>query len=164
MILPKNRTGFTLIELLVVLGILAILFAIVLVAINPPHQFALARNGQRRSDVNATLNAIHQLYIESKSKTLPAGIDITEREICKAAVPATTCKTLVGKGGDTVDLCALVTTYIAELPSDPSNGTKNPCRSGGDYGTGYTVQAGTDNRTTVRAPLAEEGESIIVTR
>ena len=49
-----RQTGFTLIELLVVIGILAVLLAIVLIAINPARQFA-QNNTQRASDVNAIL-------------------------------------------------------------------------------------------------------------
>lgn len=149
MILPKKRTGFTLIELLVVLGILAILFAIVLVAVNPPRQFAQARDTQRQSDVNAMLNAIHQSYIESKPSKLPGTpiIDTTPREICKGTACTST---------DTTDLCALAPTYIADLPSDPSTGTKNPCTPTpkANYTTGYTVVstgATGANRITVSA-------------
>ena len=54
--LLKKQSGFTLIEILVVLGILAIILAIVLVAINPGRQFSQANNTQRRNDVNAVLD------------------------------------------------------------------------------------------------------------
>ena len=56
----KLKQGFTLIELLVVIGILAVLLAITLIAINPAKQFAQANNTQRSSDVNTLLNAIHR--------------------------------------------------------------------------------------------------------
>src|SRR6266699_4455993 len=67
------QKGFTLIELLVVIGILAILLAIVLIAINPARQFAQANDTKRRSDVNAILNAIDQ-YAADHSGNLQAGI------------------------------------------------------------------------------------------
>ena len=69
----KLQKGFTLIELLVVIGILAVLLAITLIAINPAKQFAQANNTQRSSDVNAILNAINQYMADNKG-VLPAGI------------------------------------------------------------------------------------------
>ncbi len=55
--LKNLQKGFTLIELLVVIGILAILLAIVLIAINPARQFAQANDTKRESDVHTILNA-----------------------------------------------------------------------------------------------------------
>src|SRR3990167_4308182 len=68
------KHGFTLIELLVVIGILTVLLAIVLIAINPAKQFAQANNTQRRSDVNSILNAIHQYAADNKGIITALGI------------------------------------------------------------------------------------------
>ena len=69
----KSEKGFTLIELLVVIGILAILLAITLIAINPARQFGQANDTKRRSDINAILNAIGQ-YAASNSGNLPGSV------------------------------------------------------------------------------------------
>jgi prepilin-type N-terminal cleavage/methylation domain-containing protein len=147
----KREQGFTLIELLVVIGILAILLAITLIAINPAKQFSQANNTKRRSDVNAILNAIDQYAADNKG-ALPSGI------------PSASAGT-VSSGG--VNICAsLVTKYLAALPVDPltNNGTPvTDCTSA--YDTNYTViQSSADNRVTVAAPAAELGETITVTR
>ncbi|MEM3063600.1 MAG: type II secretion system protein [Nitrososphaerota archaeon] len=153
--------AFTLIELVVVVGILAALLAIVLVAINPARQFAQANNTQRRSDVNAILNAIHQ-YAADNQGALPTGIDTTVRTIC---MPVASC------AANAVDLCAILTpTYIADLPRDPSSGSitgGSTCATATAYNTGYTVVSTgstAGNRITVSAPSAELGETISVTR
>lgn len=162
-ILSKLQTsaskGFTLVELLVVIGILAVLLAITLIAINPARQFSQANNTKRASDVNAILNAIHQYAADNKG-ALPAGI------------PDTTAGAAV-IGSDTVggevDICAtLVTQYLAAFPVDPltDNGTPvTDCAAVGGYSTNYTVvKSTTDNRITIAAPAAELSAVIEVTR
>ncbi|KKW11332.1 MAG: hypothetical protein UY49_C0004G0009 [Microgenomates group bacterium GW2011_GWC1_49_7] len=155
-ILPAERRGFTLIELLVVIGILAVLLAITLIAINPARQFASANNTKRSSDVNAILNAIDQYAADNKGR-LPAGIPDT-----------TAGAAVIGNGTGQVDICAgIVTTYIAALPVDPltNNGTPvTDCTAA--YNTNYTVvRSTTDNRVTVAAPAAELPPTVIsVTR
>lgn len=153
--LPKLKSGFTLIELLVVIGVLTVLLAITLVAINPSRQFKQANDTQKRSDVSAILNAVHQFAADSKG-VLPSGITGTPTEIGNA----------VGQ----VDLCAdLVTTYIADLPLDPTSGTTDAtgdCSTATSYSTGYLIsQSGTDGRVTVSATSdVNPAQTISVTR
>lgn len=150
-----KQKGFTLIELLIVIGILAILLTITLIALNPRQQFAEANNTQRRSDVAAILNAVHQ-YMAANKGTTPAGI--------------TSTATAIGSASGAINLCTtLVPTYIADMPLDPTTGTKSPtgtiCSdSGTTYATGYTIKSTTGNRITVAAPAAENSASISVTR
>lgn len=153
--MKKTRTalrGFTLIELLVVVGVLAVLLAIVLIAINPARQFSQANNTKRSSDVNALLNAIHQFAADNQG-TLPGGGSIT-----------TTAQNI---SSTAVNLCSdLVPQYIAALPVDPltNNGTPvTDCT--GAFDTNYTVvRSASDNRITITAPAAELGASISVVR
>lgn len=146
----KSKKAFTLIELLVVIGILAVLLAIVLIAINPARQFQQANDTQRSSDVNAMLNAVHQYMVEENGQ-LPPGITVDPVNISDTGV----------------DLCLLVPDYIAALPVDPQSGIdpvdEAVCTAGTAYDTDYTIQA-TGNRVTVVAPKFEGDAAISVTR
>jgi hypothetical protein len=73
---------------------------------------------------------------------------------------ATGCS--VGSWSGVVNLCtALVPTYLANLPMDPS-GTGTVCSS--TYNTGYTIAQSSGDRFTVSAPDAEDSATISVTR
>jgi len=56
----RNIPGFTLVELLIVIGILAVLMAITIIAINPVQQLQNSRNAQRQSDVASILDSVSQ--------------------------------------------------------------------------------------------------------
>jgi prepilin-type N-terminal cleavage/methylation domain-containing protein len=153
----SSDKGFTLIELLVVIGILAILMGIVLIAINPAHQFSLANDTNRRNATAQILSAVGQYEAENKG-TLPAGLSagMAEKHIADTA-----------SGG--VDLCAVLvagaTQYIPALPVDPSKNTADiaaPCPA--TYDTGYTVSVDAGGRVTILAPSTEVGAEIKVTR
>lgn len=151
--IARGNSGFTLIEILVVIGIIALLAAIVIIAINPARQFAQARNTQRSSNVNAILNAIGQ-YIADNKGAVPAGIPTAPADPLDIA-----------SGG--ANICTLLMpTYIPSLPSDPkaANGGASitDCTT---YNSEYQVVKDASGRITVSAPNhIELGVTISVTR
>lgn len=151
----KNQKGFTLIELLVVIGILAILLAITLIAINPAHQFAQANNTKRRSDILQVLNAIGQYTAENKG-VLPTEITGLTAGVVTNFSSATALATLCAK---------LSPSYIPSLPADPTvvAGDVTDCAAA-TWDTGYAISRDANNRITVSAPSADESVIITVTR
>lgn len=123
----RRKKGFTLIELLVVIGIIAILAAVVLIAINPGRQFAQARNSQRSSDINSILNALHQCGIDQNGDF--SWVLVGDASLNKALPCATGTK--------------IEPDYISVFPVDPRI-------TNGDY---QVTVAGT--RLTVSAPSGE---------
>lgn len=145
-----DEKGFTLIELLVVMGILAILMAIVLIAVNPGRQFSLANNSSRSNAVGQILSAVGQYEAENKG-AVPPGITATA--------------TVIGDGTGQVNICQyLMPTYIPSLPEDPSINNGQSISNCTGYNTGYSISVDTNNRVTVSAGLAELGKTITVTR
>jgi prepilin-type N-terminal cleavage/methylation domain-containing protein len=150
----QSQKGFTLIEILVVIGIIAVLAAIVIIAINPGRQFAQARNSQRTSNVNSILNAIGQRIADNKG-LFPTATG------CAALTAGTTYT--IGLGSGTflapatalIDLSCLTPTYIpSQLPVDPGlpGGTTGVWTDSTHYNTEYNVTVDTLGRYTVCAP------------
>jgi prepilin-type N-terminal cleavage/methylation domain-containing protein len=145
-----KKQGFTLIEVLIVIGIIAILAAVVLVAINPARQFAQARNSQRIANVNALINAIGQNMADNKGLFT-----------CATGALPDTATIMKSTSGYDIRTC-LVPNYLPEIPHDPASGVIN---NSSDYDTGYTIlQDSTTKRITVGSPSAELAQTISVTR
>ncbi len=145
----KKQSGFTLIEVLVVIGIIAILAAVVIVAINPGRNFAQARNTQRWSNVNTILNAVWQRMAEGR------GIWNSNCSGTTVTLPAVS--TPIGNGASSTNLePCIVPTYVASMVMDPSIGTAAD--------TGYDIVQNANGRITVSARGAELSELISVTR
>lgn len=148
-----EREGFTLIELLVVIGIIIILAAVTIIAINPGRQFSQARDAERSSEVNQILNGVSQWLTES-GNTLE-GTTLCGIAMATCADPAV--YTNIGTGLTECDLGAtLAPVFISEIPADPTGA------SGTD--TGYDIcRSGT--RVSIHATGEMTGnENIIVTR
>ena len=142
--MKKKNRGFTLIELLIVIGIIAILAAAVIIAINPGRQFEQARNATRWSHMNSIVNAIYS-YTIAEGGTFPDCINDHEGDF----VDASACDRPAEEGG-------LVPEYMSSIPRDPQIGEDGGC-------SGYIVQLD-ENRVIVKpyedgddAPVEDDG-------
>ncbi len=138
----KKDKGFTLLEVLIVIGIIAVLSAAVLVAVNPTRQFKIARDSQRVANVSAIANAIAQNMSEHQGnfdcdvviEALPKNISTAQADIGPCLVPD----------------------YISALPFDP--GIETAHYTPGDYETGYSISLNAANRIVVSAQGELQGE------
>lgn len=143
--------GFTLIELLVVIGIIGILAAIVLIAVNPGRQFAQARDTQRRSDLLSITNAVYQFAAEHNGD-LPDtdGDDTTSNFPTATTCIGTTAPCFdLGAATDEAGTEVIVPTYIGGIPLDPATGTA--------ANTGYSIYQDANGRLVATATGELEG-------
>lgn len=162
-----SNQGFTLIEILVVIGIIAVLAAVVLIAINPARQFAQARDSQRTANANAILNAIGQNFADNAG-IFNLDFDDDGTDDCDALPDPGDPAAEIGDGELDIRDC-LVPDYIPELPVDPAIG--EPFDAGAYY-TGYTIEVTDGSRIQIctfddvstEEPALDRDEPICVTR
>jgi prepilin-type N-terminal cleavage/methylation domain-containing protein len=134
-----SKRGFTLIEILIVIGIIALLAAGIIIALNPGRQFAKARDTQRVTHLNDILKAILQNVVDNKGKFNCAAGDL----------PTTTPKNMSSNAGDYNIAPCLVPTYMPRMPVDPSTGRWTDVN---DYDTRYQIlQDASTSRIILRA-------------
>ncbi len=133
----KNK-GFTLIEVLLVVGLIAILVAITIIAINPGKNFKDTRNTQRGMDVGQILNGVTQ-YTSEEGKSVD---DLGTIVDCSSG------STTIGTTADLNLKTNLVPDYIVDIPMDP--------QAGSEEDTGYTICKAASSRVQVDAPNAED--------
>lgn len=146
--MKHTHTGFTLIEILLVIGLIAILAAIVIIAVNPARQLEKARDTERLADVYTILNALQQ-YAVDHGGSFPDNLSTDSYEICRTGAEDCT---------DMYDLSALTDngTYLVSIPMDPLCDTDN-----GDCdpnGVGYQLNLTSNGRLHIVA----DGEGIAI--
>lgn len=132
------------------MGIIAILMAVAVVAINPGRQFAQARNTERLAAVNAIASAIGQNMSDNNGLfTCAAG-----------AIPSADTPIASGAGGYDISPC-IVPVYLPTLPLDPSTGASTTA----SYSSGYSIHLDSaTSRIILSAPSAELGNTISIMR
>jgi type IV pilus assembly protein PilA len=122
----KSEKGFTLIEVLVVIGMVAILAAVVLIAVNPARQFAQGRDSQRSSNLNAILNAVGQRIADNKG-VFAGTFTVGATTYTCGTLPNVATDILTSQPALPSDVSAalgcLVPTYMPALPLDPTSGS-----------------------------------------
>ncbi len=120
------RKGFTLIELLIVVGIIGVLFAVVLVALNPIRLLGESRNASRWVHVSQIIDAV-QIYSTQNDGSLPNSTFWSNSTTYHLGTAGSGCSancTATGTQNACLDLSDLVAQrYLANIPVDSQAGT-----------------------------------------
>jgi prepilin-type N-terminal cleavage/methylation domain-containing protein len=150
--LKSNEEGFTLLELLIVIGIIAVLLAVAVVAINPGQQFAKVNNTRRTHDLQQIISAIQQNMIDNKGPFSCAGGNLPTNSTTCMGDPT---QSSTEKCATYYNICGcLGPTYLPAMPFDPQHGYYKTCD---DYNTQYTIQKAS---LIVGAPWTQLGETV----
>jgi prepilin-type N-terminal cleavage/methylation domain-containing protein len=148
----RKYKGFSLIEILIVVGLILILAAVTIVAINPAKHFRDTRNSERSAHISEILNAVTQFTAE-EGKTL-TDLNIPNCVDSEGNPAAADVDSLLDDVA-TTGLNQLIPSYIVEIPEDPQG--VNP----------YTICQSEGGRVLITATIETEsgvGEEISVTR
>ena len=122
----KNKKGFTLIELLVVIAIIGLLATLSVVALNNAR--LKSRDAKRVSDIKQVQTALELYFVDANAYPIE-----------------TAALTLGGTASDTLSYtngfasAVSGTTYMGQVPANPSPGGANYSYVTDSAGTGYTL-------------------------
>ena len=152
MLKDRKYKGFSLIEILIVVGLILILAAVTIVAINPAKHFRDTRNSERSAHISEILNAVTQ-YTAEEGRTL-AELDIPA---CNETTGAGVLVQDLLDGNIDTGMDQLVPRYIVEIPEDPRIDQGHP---------GYTICQTDGGRVEIGATMERDGtdEEIVITR
>ncbi len=147
------------VELLIVIAIIVILFAVILIAVDPAQRLGQARDAVRRQDVRDILEAVLEYTVDNDG-TFPSSIDSVTTSFQVLGTAGSGCDTTC-TAETTVAACVdlssdLVEDYLAEIPQDPSTGTAT--------NTDYAINKTAGDRIEVVACDPEIASSISVKR
>lgn len=108
--------GFTLIEILIVIGLIAILAAVTIIALNPTASFAKARDSERQTEMAQIFTAINRYVVDGNSADGITGI-----AACLGTAPEWT-----GNPDFPAAFATTLTTggYLQAMPTDPTAGAQ----------------------------------------
>ena len=134
-------------------GIIALLAGIVIIAINPGRQLAMARNTERKSDLKQINSALQQYYIDHRE--YPSGLTSTLTDICDTGANASSTEmTDLCIGAGLVNLSVLVPTYLTAIPKDPQASTT--------ASAGYQIKRHSSSGKIGLSALAELEQDIVI--
>ncbi|MGD8744397.1 MAG: type II secretion system protein GspG [Candidatus Woesebacteria bacterium] len=122
----RQSIGFTLIELLVVMGIMAVLAALSLFALQGARESA--RDAQRRADLETIRSGLELYKADCNQYPSSSGGNV-----------ATVLGSSLTGGGPPPASCVATNVYIAEVPNDPVSGKYYYYESGGANNQSYSL-------------------------
>ncbi len=112
----RFRRGFTLVEVLITVGILAVIYVVVTLLLNPSQLFAQGQDANRVASIN-TLNKAVSLYY-SQAINSPSTLFMGSSSVVYLSIPDPTATSSAGTDCSGIGLSSPSTTYHCASPSD----------------------------------------------